>query len=869
MAAKKIEIVYDINNKPIDVAIQSTLNLKQQVRELTKEVNKTKEGTEEFRLLSAKLNETRDNMERVKAKSGELFNTLSLLPGPIGDFSNSLDNGINLLKTFSGFKFSDIGNQFKELGKDIGDVISNMFGLTTATKADTVAKEENIGATEAQTAAVVEQTSAVEADTVANEALTVAEEEATAAAGPIGLAIAAITAIIAVAIVYWDKLSDAITGSTKVTKAYDEGLVEAGKNVAKFEEDLYKVKTAFAEAKAGTISKKDALKEYNDTLGKTVGYASSLEEAEKLMKANEGYVIDSIKQKTIATIMYGKAAQVTADLISGKTVDKSAWEKLWTGIKSGGDPFMYLTNMANDAVDAMNEATTDIDKFTEAGNKATQAAIEDEKKLQGQRKYTPEQLKQMAQDRINMNAKLAESEAALADSTIKASKNEIANIELAQGEKDKVYDTELKRINALMAFEGKGTKEYKALLTERNNLTAAHNKDRIAMEEAVIAKLKEMYDKNNATSKANVEKESADKLKDLDKVHQDEINNNDVFYAAKQHSEIAHQESTFMLNKDYYDKQKEQLITNKKDEQDRYDLLLQAGLIGQEQYNTDIADMNKKYDDAFEVNDTKNKQNTIDREKFLAQTLIDTKQYEKDAVIGLEEAKINAVGALGNIIGQLAGKNKDLQILGLLITQGAAIADIVSKYWQKQAEITYLQGVYASLIPDPFTSAIGVAGVAATTASRASNTIGMVTGIAGVGAAIATGIAQINGAGGGAAAANGQSPAANSTSSLGRNYGDGGLLEGPRHAAGGMMINAEGGEAVMTRGAVTMFAPLLSTLNQMGGGTSFGKGVVGQANYDAPMSSNSNTPVIKTYVVSNELTSQAEKNARLKDLSTL
>ena len=92
MAAKKIEIVYDINNKPIDVAIQSTLNLKQQVMELTKEVNKTKEGTEEFRLLSAKLNETRDNMERVKAKSGELFNTLSLLPGPIGDFSNSLDN---------------------------------------------------------------------------------------------------------------------------------------------------------------------------------------------------------------------------------------------------------------------------------------------------------------------------------------------------------------------------------------------------------------------------------------------------------------------------------------------------------------------------------------------------------------------------------------------------------------------------------------------------------------------------------------------------------------------------------------------------------------------------------------------------------
>jgi hypothetical protein len=99
-------------------------------------------------------------------------------------------------------------------------------------------------------------------------------------------------------------------------------------------------------------------------------------------------------------------------------------------------------------------------------------------------------------------------------------------------------------------------------------------------------------------------------------------------------------------------------------------------------------------------------------------------------------------------------------------------------------------------------------------------------------------------------------------------YGDGGMINGPLHAAGGVMINAEGGEAVMTRGAVTMFAPLLSQLNQAGGGTSFSKGATGQANYDAPQQQ-AQTQILRTYVVENELTSIQHKQARLKDLSTL
>jgi hypothetical protein len=102
-----------------------------------------------------------------------------------------------------------------------------------------------------------------------------------------------------------------------------------------------------------------------------------------------------------------------------------------------------------------------------------------------------------------------------------------------------------------------------------------------------------------------------------------------------------------------------------------------------------------------------------------------------------------------------------------------------------------------------------------------------------------------------------------------RGYAEGGLIGGRRHAQGGTLIEAEAGEAIMTRGAVTMFAPLLSTLNQMGGGTTFGSTMV--STYDKPVDGNnmSEQTIIKTYVVEGDLTSAQHRQARLKDLSTL
>jgi hypothetical protein len=134
MANKRIQIEFDLNTNEVKLAGEATLSLAQQVRILQKELQKTPEGTKEFELLRKKLNDTRDNFERVNAKSRELFGTLSLIPGPVGEIAGKLNGAISLFKTFSGFSFKDLSNQFKGLVEDIKGILINLGSWGEGTK---------------------------------------------------------------------------------------------------------------------------------------------------------------------------------------------------------------------------------------------------------------------------------------------------------------------------------------------------------------------------------------------------------------------------------------------------------------------------------------------------------------------------------------------------------------------------------------------------------------------------------------------------------------------------------------------------------------------------------------------------------------
>ena len=74
-------------------------------------------------------------------------------------------------------------------------------------------------------------------------------------------------------------------------------------------------------------------------------------------------------------------------------------------------------------------------------------------------------------------------------------------------------------------------------------------------------------------------------------------------------------------------------------------------------------------------------------------------------------------------------------------------------------------------------------------------------------------------------------------------YGDGGLFNGPSHKQGGIpvttkgsgnMFEVEGGEAIINKKSTAMFKPLLSSINELGGGVKFAKGGI-----SSPMASRS------------------------------
>lgn len=132
MAERRIEVVVDVESKDVQFATDRVLSLQQQIRLLSKEIQNVDPSSESFKVLSKKLNDTQDQLRSVRARSGELFNSFSLLPGPIGEISSKLDGGISLLKTFSQFRLSDLQSQFKGLGNDLKEVFSSIGSIGEA-----------------------------------------------------------------------------------------------------------------------------------------------------------------------------------------------------------------------------------------------------------------------------------------------------------------------------------------------------------------------------------------------------------------------------------------------------------------------------------------------------------------------------------------------------------------------------------------------------------------------------------------------------------------------------------------------------------------------------------------------------------------
>jgi hypothetical protein len=1040
----RISIQYDIDGRPLDLVINKSLNLQQQVKAITAELRKTKEGTAEFQLLSKELGAAQDGLAKTTAKSKDLFTSLSMIPGPVGQFFQQLSGAIELLKVFSSFTFKDLKFQLGEVADDIGDISKNLSGVEdeavsnlteNLNDADGAAKEaknatdglseslkdvsnnaadaasnlvanvsgndeleksikglraeqqeyfsfnqrerellfqsddeqivnlrklrrefaDTFGvqanllnaasgdvkdyaisfrdaneklqtytqeqakaaiATGTLVAATGDATKGLTVQTVATNVLDKAEKTLVATTEALsivlkGLGIGLIIAAVVALGQYLYKLGEDLFGVTEQAKGLQESFKKGSEAMEDAKNKVIQVKIAFDEARKGTISKRQALEQYNEILGGTIGKADTLAEAEKLYNANTESYIKSTGLRAEAQALYSLAAQKSAEALSAQQVSFFSFER---GLFQGYDKANIIDRLVGrkgELQERIATLNTDAVKFRSLAADLVKESL----KLQIAYKPKEEPKKtDTVQKKENENEQLIEKEKQLqAELTALKTKGErereLQDITSA-AEKEKrdisalkiTKDKEALRTQALLEVDEK-VRLKKEQINKKYDDAETKKKEEITkkLAEFELNAMMEGFEKQ----KTEVRKKNEEELKELKKLYDDKLITKDQYDKAVLNSNTTLANAEIKIEED----KKKQLDEKKKKEQDEKLNKLDNELKFLEMSN----EANKNSFEAY----WKGRQDFLDKskERELAeldltedQKLAIEKKYNKlskdlqrekfEAYVGYLSQGLAAAQSIMSQQSQITNQQQQLELDDLQLAynkqqefNAKTIKDkdeydkqtiqndrLLAEAQDKVKE-EYFYKNRAAQKSQAMISAFQAA-ISAYSSLAAIPVVGPFLGAAAAAVALAFGIKQANLIGQqkyvSSVAAEGPEPSKTGSSATapnyGRNYADGGMIGGNRHSDGGTMIEAERGEAIMTRGAVTMFQPMLSMMNQMGGGTSFAPSLV-STSYDNPKVSNPSQDdrptIIKSYVVSSELTSEANKQARLKDLSTI
>jgi hypothetical protein len=224
------------------------------------------------------------------------------------------------------------------------------------------------------------------------------------------------------------------------------------------------------------------------------------------------------------------------------------------------------------------------------------------------------------------------------------------------------------------------------------------------------------------------------------------------------------------------------------------------------------------------------KERGVDK-KTLEESL-EANQEKINAAISSAQVLVDAVGSI-----YAAQQAKELKDAG---DNKVKQEEINKKYFEKNKKVEIANAIISTLrgALDAFTTSLKL------------DPTGILGGILAA-AALAGGYAQV------AKIRNTPYPESDS-GAKGSKFQNGGLIRGASHEQGGIRSavgELEGGEFIMNRNSTSAFLPLLEAMNSMGNGNQMRYG--GQS------------PVIKTYVVASEMSSQQEANKRISDLARI
>ena len=893
MAGKKIFIEYDIDASDLKLANGETLSLTQQLRLLKKELQRGDLKPEQFDILRKKIGDTEDQIAKTTVKSKDFFGVLSSLPGPVGQFGGSLLGVVDTLKVFSSFTFKDIKNSLGDVADDVKEITENFTGLNKSTKEQaesnqqltnsssqttkslgeqataagttaaaiqnqkketqllTVETDKNgqmtikavkpikdmtqaevqlfkeqrnrvvhtgklTEATNAEAAASKNATNATNTQTGATKALTLAQRAATFATNALKLALASLgigLVIIAVTKLI-ELIGEWITG-TKAADAENERLTKSFANLKKSIDDT-----------------QEALKIQTDLLVLQAKIAGKTEEElfriakeglDKRVKANE----EGRKKIENQLLLLSINSKLTEEQ---KLKQQEELQKQYNELGERG----FDLRIEGEKL-VLNEELRLADK------KRADLKTKNEKLLAQQKEYN----QKVANDTKTANEQLItlqrENDVLALKTERERQDQELKNQRLAEEEKIKALEISKDlRDKLLVQIELKYNAKIVDINKKRKEEDLKSEKEFFRKREDIaIAAIEDTKKREDAERQIKLQRDLEDLEEDKEFIKL---------------SEEAKEEIRKNIRQKYANEDKDILKTrNKEIQDDRLKALddeLRFLQIRQEairantkaffQGQRDILDVAEKRE--IELAEGKEKELTAIKEKY-AKLRKDIDQQEKLATVMAVGETITAIGNLTSAIAagyneeaktskEAFEKRKKLQVATAKISAAGGIIQILAQ---------------PSTLPSPFDWIVkGINAAALILATSAQ---------------IKT-IENTKFEGGGEKQAG-----------TVRGMANGGIVRGPGGPkSDSVPTNLSNGEAVLTSGAVTMFAPLLSMMNQMGGGTSFSSDL-SVASSDNPIRNNpaqEQTPVImKTYVVERELTTSQEKQARLKNLSTL
>jgi len=617
MADKTVKVKVDVETD-VEPSLAALRALKKQLKE-------TAAGSAEFIALQRQIDDVQDSLVAARAGAGNFADVLGALPGPIGAIGGQLGGTLSTLKQFSAVQFTNIQASFVELGNDLTDIAKGFFNLTGITKVYTVL---NAALAKSFVAVGIGETAAAAGAKAFAAALT---------ATGIGALVVALGLLIA----NWDKVKDAITGATAESKTYEEAQSKVTEELTSFNKKLIEVENSFKGAREGTISKKDALKLYNDTLGKTVGFAGSLEQAEQLLAENTAVVVEGIKLRTQANVFYAKSAEAAAKAVSGEDLDPTTWQTIGDYILSGGQYLSFVDRQLETYAENLSETKKNIDVFAKEGDKLTQQAIENDKKLKKGLETPPnfEDTTKAAQEAARKRE--ADAEKAREDALAKAKAADAVELEAFKAtltERERLeLEAGLKLAERRQVLENAGRKDFTSI-EEQYRITLAEIKAKYDEEDTKKKEDKAEKDKQLLLKAQEDERGILltglqTKLEDLDRQNQlsDLDFQLDLQRLAEQRTILAEQERIELQNTELTEFQK--------------------------------TEIRKKYADA--------RKGITDEEITTERAAMMAKQEINLAYLGLFEQ-------FGSLLGQIAGKNKALAISGIIIQQAAAIGQIIA-----------------------------------------------------------------------------------------------------------------------------------------------------------------------------------------------